>query len=267
MSEELKAQLIDAHQAVYAGVLDAVDGLDERAWSTPTGCPGWDVHDQLAHVIGVERLMLGDPPDDVALPDELPHVRNDFGRGIEVAVHARRGRLPAELVSEARACFDRRLEALTDLDPAALRDPLDGPGGMRMKGSQMLRTRVFDMTCHEQDIRRALGRLDGLAGLHVAIATEQVLRAWAKLLPERLGTDAVLGVEVAGAAPVALTLADGGFHRDPPLPAAAVTLHLDAAALLAVGTGRSDAPTIDALGVDGDRELAGRWLAVASVTP
>jgi large subunit ribosomal protein L31 len=158
MSEELKANLLAAHQAIFDGVLAAVDGLDETGWATPTGCPGWDVHDQLAHIVGIERAMLGDPADEVELPDELPHVRNAFGQQVEVAVAARRGRPPAELVAEARETFERRVRFLAAMDAATLGEPLDGPGGMRFKASQMLRTRMFDMTCHEQDVRRAVGR-------------------------------------------------------------------------------------------------------------
>jgi uncharacterized protein (TIGR03083 family) len=267
VSEELKAQLVAAHRAVFDGLLDAVDGLDVARWATATGCPGWDVHDQLAHVVGVERLMLGEPPDDVDLPSDLPHVRNDFGRAIEVAVEARRGVSATELVAEASATFERRLAHLEAMDPAVLAEPLDGPGGMRSKGSQLLRTRVFDMACHEQDIRRALGTLDGFGGPHLEIAVEQVLRAWAKLLPGQVDAPGVVAIEVAGRDRVALDLRDGGLHRGDAGPPVDATIRLDAAALLAVGAGRSDAPGLDDLELEGDRELVGRLLAVGSVTP
>lgn len=267
MSEELKVQLAAAHRAAFAGLLDAVDGLDAAGWSTATGCPGWDVHDQLAHVVGVERLMLGDPPDEVELPADLPHVTNDFARAVEVAVEARRGIPPAELVAEATATFERRLAHLEAMDTAVLTEPLDGPGGMRFKGSQMLRTRVFDLSCHEQDVRRALSSLDGFGGPHLAIAVEQVVRAWAKRLPGRVAAPGVVAVVVAGHGRVVVDLRDGGFHRGDEAPPADATLHLDAAALLAIGTGRSDAPSLDDVEVVGDRELVRRLFAVASVTP
>jgi uncharacterized protein (TIGR03083 family) len=267
VSAELKAQLVAAHRAVFDGLLAAVDGLDAAGWSTATGCPGWDVHDQLAHVVGVERLMLGDPPDEAELPADLPHVTNDFARAVEVAVEARRGVPPDELVAEATATFERRLAHLETLDAATLAEPLDGPGGMRFKGSQMLRTRVFDMACHEQDVRRALGSLDGFAGPHLAIAVEQVVRAWAKVLPGRVADPGAVAIEVAGRDRVVVDLQDGGLLRGDEAPAADATLHLDAAALLAIGTGRSDAPALADLDVAGDRELVERLLADASVTP
>lgn len=268
MSEELKTQLHEAHRRVFEGLLDAVDGLDAAGWSTPTGCPGWSVHDQLAHVVGIERAMLGDDPDDVEVPD-LPHLRNDFGRAVEVAVQARRGRSADELLTEARETFERRLDALAELDPAALQEPLDGPSGMRMKGSQMLRTRVFDMVSHEHDIRRALGRPGGREGPHVDIAVEQVVRAWGKLLPSRVDADAdaVVEVAMAGRDPVRISLADGGLHRGADGPAPSVTLYLDVSEVLALAGGRDDAPALTAVRVEGDPEFAAQVVGVAPITP
>lgn len=266
-SEDKKVQLVAAHRAVFDGLLDATDGLDAAGWSTPTGCPGWDVHDQLAHTVGAERRMLGDPPPDVEVPD-LPHVRDDFGRDIERDVHARRSMPTDELVAEARETFQRRLAGLRELDPSVLDEPLDGLAGMRLKGSQMLRTRVFDLTSHEQDIRRALQRLEGFDGPHLTIAVEQVLRAWARYLPGRVDDRRVLAVSVEGFPAVAIDLGAGGLERDPEAVAiAAATLHLDAASLLALGGGRTDAPPLDALDVDGDRALVAEIRETATITP
>lgn len=279
MSEQLAATLVAAHRAVFDGVLDAVDGVDEAGWSTPTGCPGWDVRDQLSHVVGIERAMLGDPPDDVVLPEGLAHVVSDFDRATELAVEARR-RVPAPArLAEARETFARRLAMLEALDPDTLREPLDGPAGMRMKASQMLRTRVFDMTCHEQDIRRALGRPGDLEGPHLDIAVEQVLRAWAKLLPARLGADIAVDVEVVGHTRVLLDLSQGAVQRfdagAPPLDALpqvragarTAAICLDAGQLLAIGAGRSDAPTARTCWRSGDEALVEQLLLVGSVTP
>src|ERR1700683_3458764 len=35
--------------------------LSASDWARPTGCPGWDVKDQLSHLIGIERSIMGDP--------------------------------------------------------------------------------------------------------------------------------------------------------------------------------------------------------------
>ena len=264
--QELRTQLVQAHERVFDGLLDSVAGLEQAAWSTRTGCPGWSVHDQLAHVIGIERAMLGDDPDDVDVPD-LPHLRNDFGWAVEVAVQARRVRSSDDLLEEARETFARRLAALQNLDPAALQGPLDGAAGMRMKGSQMLRTRVFDMVSHEHDIRRALGRPGDVTGPHVDIAVEQVLRAWAKLLPQRLHGGQVLEVVVEGRDPVRIDLSDGQLHRGGQGPDPTATLHLDVSGLLALAGGRTDAPEGDELRLEGDPQLGAEVLRAATITP
>ena len=263
MSESLLAQLVRAHEDVFDGLLAVTADLDEAAWATPTGCPGWDVHDQLAHAIGVERHMLGDTPQLIELP-ELDHVDDEMSRQIEMAVHARRGVPGADLRAEARETFDRRLAALRALDPGLLDEPMDGPGGMRLKGSQMLRTRVFDLVSHEQDIRRALGRDADLDGPGGEISREQVLRAWAKLLPGRIEGDGVLEVEVTGPLATSRRIPLGA-DDDGTEPRA--VLRGSAAQLLALGCGRSDAPGPADLGIEGDTELVRAVVAHASVTP
>lgn len=267
MSDELKAQLRTAHTRVFEGLLGAVADLDERGWATPTGCPGWDVRDQVAHVIGVERSMLGDPADEVELPDGLPHIRNDFGRAIEVAVEARRGRPADHLLDEARETFARRLAAIDAMSAASLGEPLDGPAGMRMKASQMLRTRVFDLVSHEQDIRRALMRPGSTDGPHADIAVEQVLRAWGKMLPQRHGQQGVLEVVVPERDTVRIDLGDGQLHRGGTGPTPTATIHLDVPGLLALGGGRTDAPEPAAVTAGGDHVWAQAVLTDATVTP
>ncbi len=266
VSEELKRQLVAAHRQVFDGLLDAVQGLGPDGWATPTGCPGWSVHDQLAHVITIERAMLGDPPDDVEVPD-LPHVRNEFGRIVEVGVEARRGRSAAELVAEAEGTFDRRIAALEALDPAALQQPMDGLAGMRAKGSQMLRTRIYDMVTHEQDVRRALDRPGGTEGPHVDISVEQIVRAWARTLPTRVEETGVLEVAVAGRSPVRVDLAAGALHRDGDGPDPTGTLHLGVSDLIALAGGRTDAPDPAELTLEGDTGWVVRVLEHATITP
>jgi uncharacterized protein (TIGR03083 family) len=264
MSEQLRDELVEAHRAVFDGLLEVTGGLDETGWATPTGCPGWDVHDQLAHTIGVERFMLGDEPRMVEVP-ELDHVTDEFSRLVEIAVHARRGDDGEVLRSEAREVFDRRLQVLRELDPALLGEPMAGPAGMRMKGSQMLRTRVFDLISHEQDIRRALARPAPLAGPAGDIAREQVLRAWAKVLPGRLEESGTLVVEATGATVTRRAIALDGTEPDDHAPRTLV--RGSAEALLALACGRTDAPGVDDLEIEGDTALARAVVAQASITP
>jgi uncharacterized protein (TIGR03083 family) len=269
----------EAHATAFAGWLDVIDGLDDAAWARPTGCPGWDVHDQLAHVIAIERGLLGDPPDEVAVPDDLDHVSGVVGRLTEVGVHARRGVPPAELVAEARDTFDRRLAMLQALDPGVLGEPVDHPLGFTVRGSQLLRLRLFDVSCHEQDVRRAVGRLGPDRAAHLDVAVEQVLRLWARGLPDRLGGSGAVAVTVGSRPTVTIDLAGGRLHRAgdaggggdggerDAVPEPRATLAVDVATLLALAGGRADAPAPGELDANGDAEVVARWVAAAGVTP
>jgi uncharacterized protein (TIGR03083 family) len=266
MSADLLATLVTAHREVFDLLMAATEDLDAEAWSSSTGCPGWDVHDQLAHCVGLERRLLGDPPPEVEVPT-LPHVDDDFSRVIEQDVQGRRRTSGERLREEALETFSRRLSALSSLDPSVLEEPIAGPGPMRGKGSTMLRIRVFDLCAHEQDIRRALGRErepDGACGQLVSV---QVMRGLARVLPERLAGPGTVEVEMVGphAATVAVELGDGTPEGGG--SALLTRLRGTLGELLALSCGRSDAPGVDRLHVDGDRGLAEEAVRHAGMTP
>ena len=64
------------------------DTLDETQWKLPTDCPGWTVQDNLAHIIGIESVIIGLPEPKVDLPADLPHVKNELGRSNEVWIES-----------------------------------------------------------------------------------------------------------------------------------------------------------------------------------
>lgn len=262
MSQELLATIHQAHRELFDRLLEATAGLDADGWATPTGCPGWDVHDQLAHCVGLERRLLGDPVPEVAVP-ELPHLTGEVSRAMELDVEARRGVPGQQLREEARDAFARRLRALSELEPEALAQPLEGPGGMSGKGSTMLRIRVFDLSAHEQDIRRALGRHLDPDGAHGELVGQQILRGVTRLWPERLQGPGAVEVEVTGPQPHAsrIELAEG------PGPERVARLRGTLGELMAVACGRSDAPDAAHLQADGDAGLAAEAVAAAAMTP
>lgn len=265
MSADLLATLVAAHREVFDCLLDATDGLDEAAWATGTGCPGWDVKDQLAHCVGLERRLLGDAPAEADVPT-LDHLGDDFSRLVEQDVQARRS-VPGEAVrEEAREAFSRRLAVLSSLDPAALAEPLAGPGPRSGKGSTVLRIRVFDLCAHEQDIRRALGRErepDGACGELVSV---QVMRGLARFLPERLTGPGTVEVEMLGAH-AGTTAVDLGPGGTPDAAVRLTRLRGTLGELLALTCGRSDAPGVEQLHADGDRGLAEAAVRHAAMTP
>jgi uncharacterized protein (TIGR03083 family) len=154
--------VIEHLEAVWADVAALCDGLTDEEWARPTDCPGWTVKDHVSHMIGTERLLLGEqaPPADLSAAS---HVRNDIGKANEQWIEAYRALPGKEVLDEFRAVTARRLDALR-----ALRDDdwnregftPEGPGPYR----QFMEIRVFDCWYHDQDIREALGRPGFLEG-------------------------------------------------------------------------------------------------------
>jgi uncharacterized protein (TIGR03083 family) len=262
MSEELLATIQQAHRELFERLLDVTADLRDDDWARPTGCPGWDVHDQLAHCVGLEQRLLGAPAPEVAVP-ELPHITDELSHTMELDVQARRGIPGEELRAEASEAFAARLRALDELDPAMLREPFEGVGGMRGKGSTMLRIRVFDLCAHEQDIRRALGRELDPDGAHGDLVSQQILRGLAQLWPQRLTGPGAVEVEITGPQPAAARIdldAGDGQQR-------VTRLRGTLGELMALACGRTDAPDTVHLQVDGDDALAREAVAAAGMTP
>lgn len=168
------AQYVTALEQTWSGMVSAVSDLTPAQWETPTELPGWTVKDNVSHVVGVELYLLGEPyPTHV--PPDLPHVRNDAGRWVEVPVDLRRPLPGAAVLDELRDVTDRRLKALRALDESALETTVPGLMGHPMRLQHLLGLRAFDSWAHEQDVRRALGRPGGLTSDAARLARRRLL--------------------------------------------------------------------------------------------
>ncbi len=78
-----------ALRETWAGLAEACYELSDTEWALETECPGWDVKDQLSHLIGIERALMGEaaPAWDGPYGD---HVQNDFARSNEPWIAVRR---------------------------------------------------------------------------------------------------------------------------------------------------------------------------------
>src|SRR5918998_504581 len=74
-------------------------------------------------------MLLGRPTPEVALPDELPHVRNDMGRFNEQWAEHYRGRPPAEVAADLKAAVAERRSALAGMDQATFDEESFTPAG------------------------------------------------------------------------------------------------------------------------------------------
>lgn len=256
----------------WGGVLEAVDGIDAAGWARETGCPGWTVQDCVAHIAALERRLLGAHDPDHHLPDGLPHVTDEVKRVMEMGVDYRRSWPPERVLAQFREATEDRLAALSTLTPEDLDAETQGLFGKQpLRGT--LGIRLFDCWSHEQDIRRALQRPGGLAGVAAAHARENMVRGAAHALQQGIapsaGTTVLLDITGASAARRAIGF-DGSSGRrleeEPAEPA--VSLRTDLATLTVLCCGRHDDPGArERVAIEGDRELGGRLLDHLAFTP
>src|ERR1700722_3525565 len=133
--------------------------LSATEWGLPTECPGWDVKDQLSHLIGIERAIMGEPGPE--WPGPLGgHVKNDFAATNERFVAVRRA-LPGPTVrTEFVDVTTTRLAQLDGLSAAEWAALGWSPVG-EVPRAEFMTVRVFDSWVHEQDVRLALDRPGG----------------------------------------------------------------------------------------------------------
>jgi uncharacterized protein (TIGR03083 family) len=121
-------EVAEAYAGCRARIAELTGALDGPGAATPVpACPGWSVHDVVAHVSGVV---------DDALAGRLDGVATDPWTAAQV--EARRDRSVAEMLAEwdeQAAAFEGLLDAIGD------------PG----------RQAVADVATHEHDVRGALG--------------------------------------------------------------------------------------------------------------
>jgi uncharacterized protein (TIGR03083 family) len=178
--------LVEAFAQTTRAVLDLAHACTEDDLAQPTECPGWTVHDQISHVVGVEAHLEGYPDPRVQMP-HYEHIRNDLGKRVEYAVEVRRGRTGPELVAEFEHVLAQRLSTLRS---PALTDTsiIAGPFGPD-QGATVMRLRTFDVWAHEQDIRSALGRPGNLNSPAAAVFVNSVILQLPRLIAACAGLE------------------------------------------------------------------------------
>lgn len=213
--------------------------LDEAEWALPTDLPGWDVRDIVAHIIGTERMLAGDPtPEPATIGD---HVRNPIGEVNEAWVESFRSTPPNEVLAGFRRITDQRLtelEALTPEDWDRVGFTPEGEGPYR----RFMEIRVFDCWEHEQDIRRATNRPGHLDGPVAAHSVSQVNKALGYIVGKKAGApdNTTVVFDITGTLPMILPVFVDGRARvlDHEPTQRDVTIHLDTETYNALGCGR-----------------------------
>ncbi|MFL4474791.1 maleylpyruvate isomerase family mycothiol-dependent enzyme [Paeniglutamicibacter sp. MACA_103] len=146
---------LDVWPVVHAERLALLNDLEKvgpEQWATPSLCPGWDVHDVLAHLV------------DTAKTTRLGFMRRmvlagfDFDKDNAAGVAAQRREDPRETLAGFREALGR-----TSTPPAA-------PA-----------TRLVEAFVHGEDMRRPLGMRGHYPATHVATALAYQLRTSVKM--------------------------------------------------------------------------------------
>lgn len=189
--------LVEAFAQTTQAVIDLGHDCGVQDLAQPTECPGWTVHDQISHVVGVESWLEGHKDPRVDMP-HYEHIRNDLGKRIEYAVEVRRGRTGAEVVAELENVLAQRLSTLRDpmLTDSSV---IAGPFGPDLAATVLL-LRTFDVWVHEQDIRSALGRPGNLDSPAASVFVSTVMLQLPRLIAKGAGLEPgqIVVIDVTG---------------------------------------------------------------------
>jgi uncharacterized protein (TIGR03083 family) len=236
----------------WQSLAEASADLSATEWALATECPGWDVKDQLSHLIGIERALMGDPVPEWDRPLG-PHVRNDFAATNERWVAVRRSLAGAEVRAEFVEVTAARLAALESLSEEEWAQVGWSPVG-EVPHAVFMEVRVYDSWVHEQDARRALDRPGGSGNHASAVSLDRVQGAMPFVVGKKAacadGTAVRFEVDGPGSDGRAFTIAvEGGRARpvgDEVAPTA--TLSLSSLDFVRLGCGRAAGADVEASG-------------------
>ena len=129
---------------VWTSLGDLLGQLGDEQWSLPSPLPGWSVQDNVAHIVGTEAMLLGQPGPDVDIERDVNrHVRNDIGAFNEQWVESLRAVPPNEVLARFRELTGARLTALNAMSDDEWNAESFTPAGMDTYG-RFMQIRVFD---------------------------------------------------------------------------------------------------------------------------
>ncbi|MEM9042340.1 MAG: maleylpyruvate isomerase family mycothiol-dependent enzyme [Actinomycetota bacterium] len=156
----------DTPSLIYArgreAVSDVVRSLDSAALAAPVAaCPGWTVHDVVAHLTGVATDAV-----------------NGVGPGHPIA--------PTMVEWTSRHVDDRRAQATT----VVLREWERSASQLEVmlaKDDSPMPAVVMDLLCHEQDLRAATGRPGRRDTPGITIGSDLMAQRWASMIRSSRG--------------------------------------------------------------------------------
>ena len=241
-----------ALRETWDSLAEATHELSPAEWARPTECPGWDVKDQLSHLTGIERTLMGEaaPAWDGPLGD---HVKNDFAAMHEPWIAVRRARPGPEVHAEFVEVTRARLSDLESRTEEQWATVGFSPVG-EVPYAVFMEVRVFDCWVHEQDARRALDRPGGDGNLASAVSLERMQSAMPYVVGKKAacaeGTAVCFDVRGRGDDARVFTIAVAGGRARPAeagvMPT--VTLAMPTDTFVRLSCGRAMAAQVEAAG-------------------
>ena len=165
------------------GVL--MESLSSEEWLLPSDCPGWTVKDCFSHLIGIESRLLGRQISEFTLESEdLLYVRNDLGIKNQIDVVLRRSVSSENLIKEYMSVTSARLDMLKH--GYSMTEKRESPDGRVVDGRELISVRILDCWVHEQDIRRATGKIGNLTGDSAAHVFDRLYKTLPFILGKRV---------------------------------------------------------------------------------
>ncbi|MEU9017815.1 maleylpyruvate isomerase family mycothiol-dependent enzyme [Actinomadura sp. NPDC048394] len=257
-----RKHVIDVLVGEWAALDRLLTSLAGADWSRPTCLPGWRVTDVVAHLIGTESMLAGEPvPETGADVTALPHVRNDIAAVNEQWVTALREEEPAAMLARFRDVTARRAGTLAGMSEADFDAPSWTPAGQATYG-RFMQIRIYDCYMHEQDVRAAVEAPGNEEGPAADAAIDEAARALGYVVGKRAAAPdgSTVRFDLTGPVRRALTVEVDGRARlvDGGGGTPTTALRLPSTLFLRLCGGRTTAH--DAVEVAGDGELGRRIL-------
>ena len=182
-----KDRTVAALGEVWASLDGLLRDLSEPDWTLPSPLPGWSVQDNVAHIIGTEAMLAGEPGPTVEIDrDASVHVRNDIGAFNEQWVASLRDTAPSDMLARFGELTRSRLATLSAMTEEEWNAESFTPAGKDTFG-RFMQIRVFDCWLHEQDIRDAVGRPGHETGVAVDVVLDEMATALGFVVGKRAG--------------------------------------------------------------------------------
>lgn len=254
-----KQDIIDGLEEVWAAWEGFGSSLSEDEWMASSRCPGWTVKDNLAHIVGTENMLAGNPA-----PENSPegeHIKNPIGEANEKWVQSFRNLPGSEVLKAFGEITSERLDALRHLTEEEFANVGWTPAGEAPYG-RFMQIRIYDSWLHLQDCREPLDQPGDEDGKSAEISVQEVVEAIGYIVGKRGKAPQGSRIEIRLTGPIERTLSVQVNEKAQLVPhfeeEPTVSLILTSTDFLALTGGRSPASQYvndGRLIIEGDQEL------------